>query len=54
MADTGCQRCLASLNVIYRLMFRESDLIAVTMRITELRFRAFNDHRCCRQTIPLS
>jgi hypothetical protein len=33
MADTGCQSCLASMNVVRRLGLREDDLIPVTMRM---------------------
>ena len=33
MADTGCQSCLASMNVIHRLGLRADDLIPVSMRM---------------------
>ena len=33
MADTGCQSCLAGLNVVHRLGIRESNLIPVTMQM---------------------
>jgi len=33
MADTGCQSCLAGVNVLHRLGLRTDDLIPVTMRM---------------------
>ena len=33
MADTGCQSCLASIKVNYRLGMKKSDLFAVTLKM---------------------